>query len=135
MPRRASRDWQTCCPYSIDIELLHDHDILDHVRLAHHISLIRVHLVAVGALDEDWLSVHEKLSVLYRHIPETYVHPGHFSEAVLVIREHLQTIEPRCLRCPGLHCRNIDNGIYKRKTSFRLGLRNLYGLFGNSLCG
>ena len=73
------------CPYSIDIELLHDHDILDHICLAHHISLIRVHLVAIGALDEDWLSVHEKLSVLYSHIPKAYVHPGHFSETVLVI--------------------------------------------------
>ena len=90
IPERVVR--VMACPYSIDIELLHDHDILDHIRLAHDISLIWIHLVTVGTLDQDRLAVHEKLTVLNGHIPETYVHLGHFCQTVLVIGEHFQAI-------------------------------------------
>ena len=83
IPKRIIR--VMTCPHSVDIELLHDLDILDHVSLTHHISLIRIKLMTVGSLDEDRLAVHEKLAVLYSHIPEAYVHLGHFCQTVLVI--------------------------------------------------
>ena len=131
IPKRIIR--VMTCPDCIDIELLHDLNILYHVSLAHHISLIRVHLMTVRTLDKDRLAVHQELAVLYSHIPETNVNPGHFCKAVLVVREHLQPIEPRCLGSPCLNSRHIDNGIDKRKSPFRLCLSDLYGLFGHSL--
>ena len=48
--------------HGVDVELLHDADILQHPLAAHDVPRQRVDLVAVDALDEHGLSVDEQLS-------------------------------------------------------------------------
>ena len=57
--------------YSIDVQLFHDLDILDHIGFSHHISLVWIHLMTVGTLDKHRLAVHKELSILDAHIPES----------------------------------------------------------------
>ena len=73
------------CSYGIDVELLHDHDILDHVRLAYDITLIWIHFVAVDTLDKHRLTVHQKLTVLDFDISEADLKHRYFSHALTVI--------------------------------------------------
>ena len=104
------------CPYSIDIELLHDHDILDHIRLAHHISLIWVHLMTVRTLDKDRLAVHEKLAFLDLHISETELKESNFCHTLIIKSRRIicfikscdiKSIKPRGFSCPLFHSREL----------------------------
>ena len=70
VPERVVRI--VACTHCIDVQLLHDQDILDHVSLGHDISLVRVHLMPVRSLYEDRLSVYKKLASLYADIPESH---------------------------------------------------------------
>ena len=108
------------CPDSIDVELLHDHDILDHVRLADHVTLIRIHLVAVDALDKYRLTVYKKLTVLDLDIPEADLQHRHLCHALTVVGHHLESIEPWGLGAPLLYRRYINLSFSRRQTSFRL---------------
>ena len=60
-------------------------DILDHIRLAYHITLIRIHLVAVDALDKHRLTVHQKLAVLDFDISEADLKHRDLSHTLTVI--------------------------------------------------
>ena len=48
--------------HGIDVVLLHDADILLHALHTHHVSAVGVHLVAVGAFDEERHAIHTELS-------------------------------------------------------------------------
>lgn len=47
-------------------------DVLDHPFAAHHIAADGIHLVAVGALDQHGLPVHEQLCVPDLHGTEAH---------------------------------------------------------------
>ena len=59
------------CAHSVDVELLHDLDVLYHALHAHYISCLGVELMTVGTLYQHRLSVDEHLSAFYLHLSET----------------------------------------------------------------
>ena len=59
---------------SIDIQLLHYADIPNHVSFGYHISLVRIHFMAVCPFDEDRFAVYEQLGVLDFNRPEAESH-------------------------------------------------------------
>ena len=60
--------------HRIEVELLHDLDVLLHTGAGDYVTSVRIQLVAVGALDEDGLAVDEQLGVLDLDLAETDVH-------------------------------------------------------------
>ena len=57
--------------HSIDVQLLHNLDILNHALHAHDVATIRIQFVAVGTLNQDSLTVHQQLSALNLNVAET----------------------------------------------------------------
>ena len=57
--------------HSIDVQLLHNLDILNHAIHAHDVATIRIQFVAVGTLNQDSLTVHQQLSALNLNMAET----------------------------------------------------------------
>ena len=76
--------WIVAGANGIDVQLLHDLDILDHALQAHYVSTVRIHLVAVGTLNQYRLSVNEQLCVLDLHFAESHLLRNHLSSAQLV---------------------------------------------------
>ena len=66
------------CTYGIDIELLHNPDILQHTLPRNNISIIRVHLMAVGSLNQYRLPVHKQLRIFNLDFTETYFYRNNF---------------------------------------------------------
>ena len=58
----------------VDIELLHDEDVLQHPLPGHDVTAVRVQFVAVGALEQDRLAVHEELAAGEFDLPESDFH-------------------------------------------------------------
>ena len=97
--------------YCVDVELLHQLDILYHPGLAHGIAPVRVELVAVGTLEEYWLAVDEHLCVPDFYLAESYLNRYGFAAGagvegievwslcrplVWVGDLHLHTLAPGC---------------------------------------
>ncbi len=49
------------CAHCVDVELLHELDVLKHAVERHYITSVGVELVTVGTLEENGLSVDKKL--------------------------------------------------------------------------
>ena len=90
--------------HSVDVQLFHDADILNHAFAAHHISAIGVYLVAVGTLDKHRLTVNQQLRVAYLNLSETHFLVGY---GHVCIRIHL-------LRCISLSHAHVYNGCSQR---------------------
>ena len=58
----------------INVQALHHHDILNHALLAYVITFIRIHLMTVGTLQENRLTVYQKLLVLDFHLAEAHLY-------------------------------------------------------------
>ena len=58
-------------PHSVDIQLLHKFEVLYHPFTCYHITTVRIHLVAVCSLEEDWLPVDQHLCVFDFNFAET----------------------------------------------------------------
>ena len=58
--------------YSVDVQLLHNLDILNHTVNRYNVTTIRIQFVAVGTLNQNRLSVHQQLSALNLNVAETY---------------------------------------------------------------
>ena len=64
---------------SVDIQALHNLDVLNHALHAQYITSIRVNLMTVGTLDKHRLTVDKELLVLDFHLAETYLDRSHAS--------------------------------------------------------
>ena len=107
------------CPDSIEIELLHDLDILDHVRLRDHISLVWIEFMSVDSFDKDRLTVHKKLTVLDAYIPESDLYLRRLGLTFLVERCHLEGIQVRSLGSPCIHISHAESRVHTRKSPVR----------------
>ena len=56
--------------YSIDIQLLHNLNILNHTFYRDDIATIRIKLMTVRSLNQDRLSVNQQLSSFYLNMTE-----------------------------------------------------------------
>ena len=86
--------------YGVDIHLFHDADVLDHPFAAYHIAADGIHLVAVGALDQHGLPVHEQLCVPDLHGTEAHGLRHGLGHAPAVRHGDLERIEVRGLGRP-----------------------------------
>ncbi len=91
---------------SIYVELLHHLDVLNHAFYTDYITAIRVEFVAVGTLDEHWLSVYEELLVFDFNLAETYILRNALNEFVAIVERNQQFIEVRCFSSPLLSIRD-----------------------------
>ena len=116
--------------YCIDIQLFHYFDIPDHLGLGDYISAIRAEFMAVGPLDEDRLTVDEKLGVPDLNGAESEINPGALHYSLSVLRLGPEGIEGWGFGAPerrriDLHVRPED------KIAFIILLLGLYSGLGN----
>ena len=96
------------CADGIDVELLHDPDITNHILLAHDISLIWVHLMSVHTLDEHRLTIDLKIDTLNAYVAEADLDISPLCLALLIICCKSEGIEPRLFCRPLLDLRNSE---------------------------
>ncbi len=88
----------------VDIQALHHLDVLNHALHAYVVTSIRVHLMTVGTLQENRLTVDQELLVLDFHLAETYLYLYNLAMVKYIppfwIGDTLQGIEVRCLGTP-----------------------------------
>ena len=58
--------------YRVNVQLLHNLDVLNHAVYTHDVATIRIQLVAVGTLNQYRLSVHQQLSALNLNVAEAH---------------------------------------------------------------
>ena len=75
---------------SVDIQALHNLDILNHALHAQYVTSIWVNLMTVGTLDKHRLTVDKELLVLDFHLAETNLDRSHASRlhSVLLLSTH-----------------------------------------------
>ena len=89
------------CPYGIDVELLHQTDILLHVFLRYEITTVRIHFMPVHAFEEYRLPVHQHVAAVQLDTAETDVLPYCFNlTSVAVIQGEQRFIKVRGLGIP-----------------------------------
>ena len=59
--------------YGIDVQALHNLDILNHALTRNNIATVGIEFVAVGTLDEHGLAVHQQLGILNLHAAEAHL--------------------------------------------------------------
>ena len=59
--------------HGVDVQALHDLDVLNHALTAHHVATVGIELVAVGTLDEHGLTIHQQLGILNLHAAEAHL--------------------------------------------------------------
>ena len=75
---------------SVDIQALHNLNVLNHALHAQYITSIRVNLMTVGTLDKHRLTVDKELLLFDFHLAETYLDRSHASRlhSVLLLSTH-----------------------------------------------
>ena len=86
--------------HGIQVELLHQLDVLQHALARYHIAAIRIHFVTVGTLEEYRLPVNQNLGILQFYFAETHFHGNHFKHLVALLQRRTQGIKIRCFSCP-----------------------------------
>ena len=84
--------WIVRSPYTVDVEFLHNLDILNHTFARHHIASIRVQLMTIGSLKEYRLSIHQHLSVLDFYLTETNLYRDYLYHIGVILQCSLQCI-------------------------------------------
>ena len=78
--------------HGIDVELLHDTDILDHTLDANDIAPIGIEFVTVGTLDEDRLAIDEQLASTDLYVAEPHLLTHEFHHLVALHELEFQHI-------------------------------------------
>ncbi len=92
------------CAHGVDVEALHDLDVLNHAFHCYHVAAIWIYLVSVGTLYEHRLTVYEQLGVLDFHLAESHLLRNDLHDvAAAVFHYRLKREQIRSLRCPLLH--------------------------------
>ena len=89
--------------HGIDVQFLHDADILQHPLAADDIAAVGVHLMAVGTLDEDGLAVEQDLCILDFYVAEAHALAYALDYALGIGQGDAEGVEVGGLGCPGLH--------------------------------
>ena len=88
---------------SVDVQLLHNLDITNHILTSYIVARIRVHLMAVGTLDKDRATVHQELCVLNLDLAETNLESGSLNGILAIDNLDDKAIEGRNLSAPRRH--------------------------------
>ena len=119
------------CAHGIDVEPLHQLDILYHALAAHIVAPVGVHLVAVGSLEEYRLAVDEHLRVLDFYLPESHLLRNHLHHTVTLLDSSHESEEIGSLSRPPLHIAHREANIAEAvflKVGRSLGHRHAIGV-------
>ena len=108
--------------HRIDIQLLHDLDVLNHALHTDDITAVWIYLVSVGTLDQDRLAIDQELCVLDFHVAESHSLWNHLRYSLLTTDCDIHLIEIRCLGCPSLHLWHLDGSLRTRGRSHLLAI-------------
>ena len=78
--------------HGIDVQLLHDLDILNHALHGYDVATIGIELMTVGTLDQDRLAVDEQLSAGNLDMTEAHLLAHHLEYLVALLQLKLQHI-------------------------------------------
>ena len=86
--------WIVAGTHGIDIQLLHDLDILDHALHRDDVAAVGIKFMTVGTLDEDRLTVDKQLAALDFNMAEAYLLSDNLKHirTLLVFQRELQSI-------------------------------------------
>ena len=73
---------------SVDIQLLHNLNILNHALHADYIATIRIYFMTVSTLDQDRLAIDQELCILDFHIAETYLLRDNLRYTLLIFQSN-----------------------------------------------
>ena len=90
------------CANSVDVQLLHNLNILNHAVNTHDVATVGIQLVAVGTLNQYRLSVHQQLSALNLNVAETYLLLYYLSGLGALLNGNLECIQIWSLSSPRL---------------------------------
>ena len=112
--------------HGVDIEPLHDLDVLQHTFARDDVASIGIHLVPVGTLDEHGLSVDKQLLVFDLHLAESHaLRDGSHHVASLVLHGCHKGVEIGSLGGPCFHVLDIE-AHFNLLVAFERGLRFSY---------
>ena len=97
----------------IDIHLFHDSDILNHTLQRNHISAVGVHLMTVGTLYKDRLTIDQQLAVTYLHLTESHLLRNDLNHlSVRFLKCYEQGVKIRGLCCPFVRISYLERELY-----------------------
>ena len=95
--------------YGVEVVFLENPDVFQHALPRNDVTAVGVHLVAVGAFDEDWLPVDAKLSVFDPDFPKSRVQGDGFERlSGSVFQQHGYAVKCRHFSAPRLHTSGIE---------------------------
>ena len=89
--------------HGIDVELLHDLDVLLHPLVRHHVAAVRVEFVPVDALDQDAFPVDQQVGALDFDFAEAGVEMEGLQEFPSVVELDIQAIKIGIFGAPLVH--------------------------------
>ena len=89
--------------YSIDIQALHNENIIEHIRFRDHVTLEWIEFVPVYAFDEDWLAIDQKLIAGDFYVPEADLKLNCLCDSLFAVCFSLERIEIGRFCRPQLH--------------------------------
>ena len=109
--------------HGIDVEFLHDLDILNHALYRYHITEVGIQFVTVGTLEEYGLAIHEHLEVLELYLAEAHLLADSLDYLVTINEFDEEGVEVRSLGSPlgGIahshRCLGLALAIYSNRSS------------------
>ena len=99
--------WVVARAHGVDVELLHEHDVLHHRLKREGVARVGIVLVAVDAADPQGHAVEANLAVLHLDLAEAHATPLDLHHPTVVILErHEQRVQVRLLGGPLLGIRD-----------------------------
>ena len=92
--------WIVASTYSVEVELLHDLDVLNHSFTRYVITSIWIQFMTVSTLEQYRLAVNQQLCVLDFNLTETYILWNNFQHLVASLQCSTQCIEVRSFSSP-----------------------------------
>ena len=70
--------------YGINVQLLHDFNVLNHARYGYHVTTVWIQFMTVGTLNEDGLAVDQQLAALDFYLADAYALRNGFHQLVAI---------------------------------------------------
>ena len=97
--------------HGIDVELLHNLDVLYHPFTAHDVATVWIHLVSVGSFDINRLPIDQQLTVLNLHFPEPHLLRNHLNDLSALLHCGDKGEEIGCLGGPWFHVLDVESHV------------------------
>ena len=101
------RVWIVASTNCVDVELLHNLDITNHILASYVVTGVRSHLVTVCTLNEYRFAVYEQLRILNLHLTETYLECSSLNSVAIVENLNCQLIESWSLSTPSCYLTKV----------------------------